>query len=245
MSPVQKLGPARRERTAEVERAILAAALSAFCERGFHGATMRQIAGLAGVTPANVYNYFAAKDDLLVEILRRASADQLAAVEAAVAATDDDVRGRFSAAVYAYVLFEAERRAECLVSSSELRYLGPGHRERIVACRDREQEIFERLVARGVTEGVFATPHPDEACLAILTMASGVPLWYRPDGPLSPHDVATRHARYALALVEAVPARGAEPPRDPRRTGLCPGSALMCKHVPTGTTLLFRTETGA
>jgi AcrR family transcriptional regulator len=188
-----------------VQRGILAAALEAFCERGFHGATMRQIASLAGVTPANVYNYFAAKDDLLLEILRRASADQLAAVEAAVDAAAGDVRSRFEAAVYAYVLFEAERRDECLVSSSELRYLGPAHRARIVACRDREQEIFERLVARGVADGVFATPHPDEACLAILTMASGVPLWYRPDGPLSPDDVARRHARYALALVEGTP----------------------------------------
>lgn len=194
----------RRERTAGVERAILAAALDAFRERGFHGATMRQIAGAAGVTPANVYNYFAAKDDLLEEILRRASADQLAAVEAAVAAAGPAVRDRFAGAVSAYVRFEAERLAECLVSASELRYLGPAHRARIVACRDREQEIFERLVAQGVAEGAFATPHPDEACLAVLTMCSAVPLWYRPDGPLSAGTLAGRYARYALALVEGI-----------------------------------------
>lgn len=194
----------RRERTAGVERAILAAALDAFRERGFHGATMRQIAGAAGVTPANVYNYFAAKDDLLEEILRRASADQLAAVEAAVEKAGPAVRDRFAGAVSAYVRFEAERLAECLVSASELRYLGPEHRERIVACRDHEQEIFERLVAQGVAEGVFATPHPDEVCLAILTMCSAVPLWYRPDGPLSAASLADRFARYALALVEGI-----------------------------------------
>jgi len=194
----------RRERTAGVERAILAAALDAFRERGFHGATMRQIAGAAGVTPANVYNYFAAKDDLLEEILRRASADQLAAVEAAVETAGPAVRDQFAGAVSAYVRFEAERLAECLVSASELRYLGPAHRERIVACRDREQEIFEHLVAKGVAEGVFGTPHPDEACLAILTMCSAVPLWYRPDGPLTAADLAARYARYALALVEGI-----------------------------------------
>lgn len=194
----------RRERTAGVERAILAAALEAFRLRGFHGATMRQIAGAAGVATANVYNYFAAKDDLLEEILRRASADQLAAVEDAVERAGPAVREQFAAAVSAYVRFEAERLSECLVSASELRYLGRVHRARIVACRDREQEIFERLVARGVAEGAFATPHPDEACLAVLTMCSAVPLWYRPDGPLSAGDLAGRYARYALALVEGV-----------------------------------------
>lgn len=194
-----------RPRAAGVPEAILAAALGAFCERGFHGASMREIAARAGVTTANVYNYFPGKDDLLVAILRRASADQLAAVEAAVARAGPSVRERFAAAVYAYVRFEAERRAECLVSASELRYLGAEPRRRIVECRDREQAIFERLVAEGAAEGVFRTPHPEQACLAILTMASGVPLWFRPDGPHRPHDVARRHARYALALLETIP----------------------------------------
>jgi AcrR family transcriptional regulator len=48
--------------------AILAAARAHFSERGYAGATLRSIAGAAGVDPALVYHYFGSKDRLFVEV---------------------------------------------------------------------------------------------------------------------------------------------------------------------------------
>ncbi|MGY2127235.1 TetR/AcrR family transcriptional regulator [Blastococcus sp. SYSU DS0617] len=45
---------------------MLAAARSAFAERGFDGATIRGIAGEAGVDPALVHHYFGSKDQLFL-----------------------------------------------------------------------------------------------------------------------------------------------------------------------------------
>ncbi len=45
---------------------MLAAARSAFAERGFDGASIRQIATAAGVDPALVHHYFGSKDDLFL-----------------------------------------------------------------------------------------------------------------------------------------------------------------------------------
>jgi AcrR family transcriptional regulator len=48
---------------------VLAAAREAFAERGFDGATIRGIAGAAGVDPALVHHYFGNKDKLFLAAL--------------------------------------------------------------------------------------------------------------------------------------------------------------------------------
>ncbi|TDN91765.1 TetR family transcriptional regulator [Microbacterium sp. BK668] len=48
---------------------ILAAAVDEFGEQGYDGATIRSIAGRAGVDPALVHHYFGAKADLFAEVV--------------------------------------------------------------------------------------------------------------------------------------------------------------------------------
>jgi AcrR family transcriptional regulator len=48
-----------------VEDAIRSSAYSLFQKRGYLGATMEDIARLAGTTPSNIYNYFGSKTDLI------------------------------------------------------------------------------------------------------------------------------------------------------------------------------------
>ena len=184
------------------EQAILAGALRCFSEFGFHGTSMRQIAAVAEVGLANIYNYFAAKSDILLEVLQRASAEQMSVTQAAIDACDDDVRERLRAAVSAFVRFDVEHRDACSIANSELRYLDDDQRRRIVAERDRQQDVFMDLIEKGIAAGVFATRHCHDACVAILTMCAGVTIWYRPGGPLTAEDVAERYAGFALAILE-------------------------------------------
>jgi AcrR family transcriptional regulator len=184
------------------EERILAAALDAFYANGFHGASMRDIATAAGYSVANVYNHYANKADLLVEILHRASDDQLKAARAAVRRAGDDVPRQWSGAVAAHARFAAERPRECLVANSELRYLEPLDRKRVVGARDAQENLFGELVAAGVASGAFTTPHPEQAVTATLTMCAGISLWFRPEGPLTPAEVGERYGRFALGLVE-------------------------------------------
>lgn len=184
------------------EEAILAAAIELLGERGFHGAGLRQIATRAGVSLANVYTYFPSKADLLLAILKLACADLLVQVQDAVRDSGAAPAERFAAAVSAYVRFCATRSTEMFIADSEVRYLDPERREELLVHRDAIQDVFERIVSDGVAAGRFATPHPGQACLAVLTMCSGVAQWYRPDGPLTADALAERFAHYALALVE-------------------------------------------
>ena len=70
MSPATVKG--RREARAQAQpNRILDAALKCFTERGFHGASMAQIAETAQMSPGLIYRYFAGKSELIHGIVSR------------------------------------------------------------------------------------------------------------------------------------------------------------------------------
>jgi AcrR family transcriptional regulator len=189
-------------RARDVAAAILESGTEQFSRCGFHGASMRQLAEGAGVTLSNVYNYFPAKSDILLAILRRAVIEQIETTTSAIESAGPSVVERYLAGVESFVLFDLEHLDVCFVANSELRYLQSAQRAEIVELRDRQQALYEELIEQGVALGTFRTPHPGEAATAMLMMCVGVTVWYRPEGPLSAAELARRYARYALAMVE-------------------------------------------
>jgi AcrR family transcriptional regulator len=185
------------------EAAILNAALTAFGEKGFYGASMRDVARGAETSLSNLYNYFPSKSHLLGELLRRANDELLARTSAAVDGAGDDPVARLREAVRAYVGFVVDHQAAALVAISEIRYLAGEEREQVVSARDSTQAIFGRIVADGVAAGEFSTPYPEDAARSIVSMCSAISTWYRHGGRLSKEALGERYARYALALLEA------------------------------------------
>jgi AcrR family transcriptional regulator len=59
----------RSERKAQTRTELIAAARSVFMQRGFHGASLDDIADAAGYTKGAVYSNFAGKDDLYLALL--------------------------------------------------------------------------------------------------------------------------------------------------------------------------------
>jgi TetR/AcrR family transcriptional regulator, fatty acid metabolism regulator protein len=70
--------PIREQLVAARRNQILDAAAKVFAEKGFHRATTKAIAQVAGVSEGTIYNYFANKGDLVIGIITRlARFDQL------------------------------------------------------------------------------------------------------------------------------------------------------------------------
>ncbi|MBA2677387.1 MAG: TetR/AcrR family transcriptional regulator [Ktedonobacteraceae bacterium] len=63
--PIQELVISARRKQ------ILDAATRVFAEKGFHRATIKEIARVAGIADGTIYTYFASKTDVLLEILKR------------------------------------------------------------------------------------------------------------------------------------------------------------------------------
>ena len=183
--------------------AILQHALDAFAEHGYHGTSVRDIARRIGVTVPTIYYHYDNKQDLLVNLLALGIDSAIDRVSAAHAEAGNSPADQFGSMVEAIVLFEAHRR-DLAFLDSEIRSLEPENRARYVARRDELQQLFVDVLIAGRRAGIFATPHPVECSRAILAMCQGVATWYRPDGPMTPEQIAHQYTRFAQGAAEQV-----------------------------------------
>lgn len=130
----------KREKWTRIE----AAAWEVFWEKGFEGATTREIAARADVAVGTLFLYARDKRELLVLLVHKVI-DQV--VEEAFASLDgrgglvDDVMVVFSRLFAMY----AERPAIAKAFVKEVLLLGPDQREEVIA---KVREFYGRLVAR-------------------------------------------------------------------------------------------------
>jgi AcrR family transcriptional regulator len=98
---------ARREREAR----ILNAASAVFAQKGYNGATIRDISSLAGLADGTIYNYFENKFDLLIGILSRlAELEQL----------PDELLLGLQGEVQDFFVVAFEHRLGCLTQGEEM-----------------------------------------------------------------------------------------------------------------------------
>jgi AcrR family transcriptional regulator len=78
-----------RAQTPQTRAKILAAALEVFSSRGFHGATVDEVADRAGLGKGTVYRHFSSKRELFSELIRSKVAELEEAVTGAIDARAD------------------------------------------------------------------------------------------------------------------------------------------------------------
>jgi AcrR family transcriptional regulator len=180
---------------------LIAAAVEVMAVHGYHGTSVREIAAAAGTSPAVLYHHFPSKQVLLVTMLDRGMDVLIAATEEALDLADDGPADRLRAIVGAHVRSHLEAQRESLVGNSELRSLTPESLALVVAKRDVQRRIFDRVVRDGCRRGVFGTPLPEEAARFITSACTAVAGWYRPGGPLGPAEIVAHHQEMALDTV--------------------------------------------
>ena len=195
---------ARRRAPNFIDReTVIAAALQVLAERGFHGASMRAIAAVAGTSQSNLYNYFDSKDGLLAFVLEATARELAEQLEAAVRAVGEDPVRRLEAAVTAYVDFVIAKPRRSTVGITEFRYLSGDARAAVVAERDRTEAVFRMIVEDGVRSGDFQVIDAGFAMRAVVTVCNSMSNWYRPDGGLTRDEIVGRQVDLALGLVRS------------------------------------------
>ncbi|CAB4698193.1 unannotated protein [freshwater metagenome] len=182
---------------------ILAAALDAFAEQGYHGTSIRDIAAGAGLSVPGVYHHHESKQQILLALMMTTMDDLLDRSRAAVAGAGDAPGAEFDALVEHLLRFHMVRRRQAFVGSTEIRSLEPAHRAAYVERRDEQQRMVEHAIEAGVGAGVFTTPYVRDAARAVSSLCVGVASWYREDGPDAATDLVVRHLSLARGLVGA------------------------------------------
>jgi AcrR family transcriptional regulator len=188
---------------AEATRArLLAAAVSAFAERGYHATTTRDIAAAAGMSPAALYVHHASKEELLYEIARRGHQEVLAALDAAARAGSGDPAGQLRATVHAFAEFHVRSHTSARVINYELAALTPEHYAEIHAARREIERTFRRIIERGIADGSFDLADARMPALAIVSLGVDITRWYHPGG-FTAGQIAAAYAGMALRIVGA------------------------------------------
>lgn len=180
---------------------LLAAAVEVMAAHGYHGSSVRDIASAAGTSPAVLYHHYASKQGLLVTVCDRGLDLLVGRTEAALDTAGPDPAERLGVIVAAHVRAHLEAQRESLIGNSELRALEPPGRAVVVAKRDAQQRVFDRVVRDGVRAGRFTTAHPDEAARFVVTACTGVAAWYRPGAGLAAGEIVARYRAIALDAV--------------------------------------------
>jgi AcrR family transcriptional regulator/DNA-binding XRE family transcriptional regulator len=181
---------------------VLTAALEEFLAIGYHGATVRGIAARCGLSVSGMYHYYTSKQQMLVALMDFTMADLLARSRAARAEGRDPVE-RFSLLVENLVLYHTHRRELGFVGASEMRSFEIANRRKIAELRTVQQRMVDREVEDAVRQGLFRADHPRAAARAVVTMCTALPTWWRPDGALSPEQVAEQYVGVALDMMRS------------------------------------------
>lgn len=184
----------RRYQTRRLE--ILRAAGRQFRARGFVETGMRDIAEAAELSPANLYNYFKGKHEILF-FCQDSSLDRMIEALDKARHTRGSAAARLRFVITSHLcclLDEIEGSAAHLLTNA----LPPRQQRYLVEKRDRYELGVRNLIASGMRTGEFV---PGDAALmarAILGALNWSVQWFRPDGEMTADEIAEKLADYLV-----------------------------------------------
>jgi AcrR family transcriptional regulator len=184
-----------RKKTKRVE--ILRSAAAAFRKRGYHGASVEEIAKTLHMTKGSLYYYFKNKEeilffchdysvDILLGLLAKAESDTLP--------PDEKLRRLVFDFVH-MILDELNGTA----LTQDLQALSPTLLRRIIAKRDRFDRGIRRILQEGMDSGIFASGDPKLLTFAMLGAVNWIVRWFDPSGAATSDQIARAFADYLIA----------------------------------------------
>lgn len=172
---------------------ILEASAQIIRQKGFHAASMQDIADAVKLQKASLYHHFSSKQEILLVLLDQAL-DLLS--DRVSASIDRDVPAdeKLRQAMRVYLGSMAEHADLAAVLLLEYRSLEPEYHERHIPRRDRFERLWRDLIQEGVESGVFKDTDPSMTARALLGVMNWTITWYRPDGLLSIRQISDHFA---------------------------------------------------
>ncbi|MFN2232990.1 MAG: TetR/AcrR family transcriptional regulator [Anaerolineales bacterium] len=172
---------------------ILEAAAYIFSEKGYHAASMQDIARSVNLQKASLYHHVSSKQEILLELLDQAL-DILIMRIGAVASLKIPPEEKLRSAMYVYLECLLERRELSAVLLFEHRSLNAELKSRHLPRRDRFESIWRGMIREGVNTGIFECDDPALAARALLGVMNWTITWFKVDGVLSVKDIADQYA---------------------------------------------------
>ncbi len=172
---------------------ILDAATQIFSQKGFHAASMQDIAEAVKLQKASLYHHVNSKQELLTAILDRALDLLIERIEA-VKGMPLPPEQKLREAIRTYLQTMAEHRGLAAVLLLEHRSLDATAAAHHIPRRDRFEQLWRDIIQEGLGAGVFCCNDPAIATRGLLGVMNWTITWYKPEGMLSIDEIASGFA---------------------------------------------------
>jgi len=176
---------------------ILEAAAQVFRQKGFHGASMQDIAKAVNLQKPSLYHHVSSKQEILLALLDRALElllERISAISNQAIPADKKLREM----VRTYLQILAENTDLSAVLLFEHRSLERKQHARHVPNRDRFEALWRNVLKEGVAAKLFVCDDPALTTRAILGILNWTITWYRPAGALGIDEIADRYCDLLL-----------------------------------------------
>jgi len=183
---------------------ILREAAQLINRRGFHAASLEELAGRLGVTKAALYYYFPSKQALLkacFDEVMAAAFDNLKRARREGRNAREKLRRTF----VGYLQHIIDDVSVAVVTIEE-DSLEAADRAEVIAARDRFERSLRGLVREGFRDGSIVPCDPKFVVFAMLGAVNWVTRWFRPDGTWTRAEVAEAMGAFLDRALSSTPA---------------------------------------
>jgi AcrR family transcriptional regulator len=176
---------------------ILDAAAQVIRQKGFHGASMADIAEAVKLQKASLYHHVSSKQEILLALLDRALEmlfEQINVIAKQPLPADEKLRQM----VQVYLRLLAENGDLSAVLLFEHRSLEPEQHARHIPNRDRFEALWRKTLDDGVQTGIFDCSDTKLTVRALMGALNWTLTWYRADGPLTIDQIADQYTNLLL-----------------------------------------------
>ncbi|HUE99816.1 MAG TPA: TetR/AcrR family transcriptional regulator [Anaerolineales bacterium] len=176
---------------------ILEAAAQVFRQKGFHGASMQDIAEAVNLQKASLYHHVSSKQEILLALLDRALELLLERISA-ISNQNIPADKKLQEMVRTYLQILTENTDLSAVLLFEHRSLERKQHARHVPNRDKFEALWRAVLEEGVAAKLFTCDDPALTARAILGIINWTITWYRPNGILGIEEIAYRYSKLLL-----------------------------------------------
>ena len=176
---------------------ILEAAAQIFREKGFHGASMNDIAEAVNLQKASLYHHVTSKQEILLDILDQALQlllDRISSITSQSIPIDKKLR----LMIREYLQILADNADLAAVLLFEHRSLDRKQHARHVPNRDKFESLWKDVLAEGVRTKTFKCDDLGLTTRALLGLMNWTLTWYRPNGEKTIQQIADDYANLLL-----------------------------------------------
>jgi TetR/AcrR family transcriptional regulator, cholesterol catabolism regulator len=189
---------------------ILAHARKLFSIKGYHGTTIRDISERSGILSGSLYAHIRSKEDLLFDITNRGADAFLESLTPIMEGKGSAIE-KLRKALIAHIRVVANHLDAATVFFHEWKALSKDRRAIIQSKRDTYESMWNRLLEEGARQGELFCRDFKFVRLLILSAGNWLYQWYRPDGGLSPEEIAER---FMEVILHGIAAEGGGNPDD-------------------------------